>query len=599
VLALGALVMAGLLGTAAAQAFNSGLEAKNFAKILERERYITLTPEFQARLAQQNIASQQEDLHIQLTDPARNYLANVCGHRTNECAGDVRFYDWQKEGFGLRTPVLFTARDGATLSGNVWATRAGPKQRPAVVITTGSVQAPETLYWGLAATLAKHGYVVLTYDVQGQGRSDTFGEVPDTLEGVPSQVGEPFYDGTEDALNFLLSTRQHPYEPAKSCTTATSHAAKQNQRVQQGFDAPFDPFYKLIDQSRIGIAGHSLGAAAVSYVGQEDPRVDATVAWDNLGSSATAQPPACASAPDTRKPMQITKPAMGMSNDYFLTPEPYTSDPDPLSHNKGYLAYRKAGVDSMQVNTRGGTHYEYSFLPGNTAPYPFGAATLRGNDMAAWYTTAWMDRYVKCQGDRACKADADRRLLTNRWRDDSLEGQVDTNNDPNLYSFYLRSQYDIHTAGGNEVACNDMRTGCPTMSPDGRPPNYSLVADAMRPDAGAHGKPEACALPQAGSSGGDRLQGTDAGDALRGRRGNDHLNGGRGKDCLYGGPGRDTLRGGSGKDKLIGGRGNDEIIATDAATDAVRCGGGRHDRAVVSAHDHVSGCEKLKRIGGG
>ena len=73
-------------------------------------------------------------------------------------------------------PVLFTARDGATLSGTVWATRSGPAKRPGIVITTGSVQAPETLYWGLAATLAKHGYVVLTYDVQGQGRSDTFGD---------------------------------------------------------------------------------------------------------------------------------------------------------------------------------------------------------------------------------------------------------------------------------------------------------------------------------------------------------------------------------------------------------------------------------------
>ncbi len=42
----------------------------------------------------QNVDSQREDLEIQLHDPARNYLGNVCGHRTNECAGDVRFYDW-------------------------------------------------------------------------------------------------------------------------------------------------------------------------------------------------------------------------------------------------------------------------------------------------------------------------------------------------------------------------------------------------------------------------------------------------------------------------------------------------------------------------
>ena len=73
-----------------------------------------------------------EDLEIQLHDPARNYTGNVCGHRTNECAGDVRFYDWAKQGFGIRRPVLFTARDGATISGNVWATRSGPRVRPAI-----------------------------------------------------------------------------------------------------------------------------------------------------------------------------------------------------------------------------------------------------------------------------------------------------------------------------------------------------------------------------------------------------------------------------------------------------------------------------------
>jgi dienelactone hydrolase len=576
---------AALVAPAVAHAFDAGLEAKNFSKILERERYITLTPEFQARLQQQNVDSQAQDLHIQLTDPDRNYTANICGHRTNECAGDVRFYDWQKDGAGMVRPVLFTARDGATISGNVWATRAGPKKRPGIVITTGSVQAPETLYWGLAATLAKHGYVVLTYDVQGQGRSDTFGEAPDTLEGVPSQAGQPFYDGTEDGLDFLLSTKKHPYEPRKSCGnansgTGTSHAAKQKARVKSGLDAGYNPFFKLVDPKRIGIAGHSLGAAAVSFIGQEDNRVDATAAWDNLSApdAGAFGIPDCPSAPDTRKAPKITKPAIGMSNDYGLVAEPYAQDPDPLSHDDGFLAYQKAGVDSMQVNTRGGTHYEYSFIPGNTLPYPLGAATLRGNDMAAWYTTAWMDRYVKCQHKPTCQAKADRRLLTNRWRDDSLEGQIDANSDPNLYSFYLRSQYDLREPGGHEVTCTDMRKGCGTMKPDGGPKGYSLVADAMRPDKGTKGHPKACALPQAGGPEDDNLKGTDGGDALRGRGGDDRLRGGPGPDCLY------------------GGNGNDRINAVDGRPDdRVNCGRGRHDRVRADRGDRVSRCERVVR----
>ncbi len=599
-----ALVLALTAAASAAWAFDGAVEAKNFAKIQERFRYITATPEFQERLQQQNLASQQQDLHIQTTDPERQYTANICGHRTNECAGDVRFYDWQKDGFGIREPVLFTARDGATISGNVWATKAGPAKRPAIVLTTGSVQAPETLYWGLAATFAKHGYVVITYDVQGQGRSDTFGEGADQQEGVPSQAGQPFYDGTEDALDFLLSSKQHPYEPRLSCGNAnggvgTSHAPKQDRRVEAGLDTGFDPLRKLIDPKRIGIAGHSLGAAAVSFVGQEDPRVDATVAWDNLGApdDGAFGVPTCPSAPATREAPKITRPALGMSNDYFLTPEPYTSDPDPQSHNDGFLAYRQAGVDSMQVNIRGGTHYEYSFLPGNTAAYPFGTATLRGEDVAAWYSTAWFDRYVKCQGRHKCQKSADRRLLSSRWRDDVLGGRIDPSSDPNLYSFYLRSRYDLHKSGGTEVSCDDMRKGCASMRPDGLPAGYSFVADADRPDAGSTATPAACAVPQAGGSGDDRLKGTGAGDALRGRAGDDRLSGGPARDCLYGGAGSDRLAGGPNRDRLNGGDGNDRLIAVDPSKDHVRCGPGSADRARVSRKDEVSGCEHVKRVG--
>ena len=104
------------------------------------------------------------------------------------------------------------------------------------MITTGSVQAPETLYWGLAAALAKHGYVVLTYDVQGQGRSDTFGEGPDQQEGVPSQAGQPFYDGTEDALDFLLSSpppRICRGSPAATRTGAPEPATPQSSSAAQ------------------------------------------------------------------------------------------------------------------------------------------------------------------------------------------------------------------------------------------------------------------------------------------------------------------------------------------------------------------------------
>ncbi len=219
-----------LVVPAAAHAFDAGLEAKNFAKTSERLTYVTLTPEFQLRLAQASTANIAAAAKIVATDPERNFAGNVCANGGNECAGDVRFYDWAKDGMGVMKPVLFTARNGSTLSGHLWASAKGPKKRPLVVITNGSVQAPEHLYWGQAATLAKHGYVVLTYDPQGQGLSDTFGAGPDHLDGVPSQEGTPFYNDTEDALDFALSTptaalRSAPELHLAAPTTPTSRTA--------------------------------------------------------------------------------------------------------------------------------------------------------------------------------------------------------------------------------------------------------------------------------------------------------------------------------------------------------------------------------------
>jgi len=594
-LAAGAALIAVLCGSGAtALAFDPGRELRNYSKTHERSRHDFQTPEFQAALAKRFTDNVAEELEIQTTDPERNFAANICGHRSQECAGDVRFYDWEKKGFGISRPVLWTARDGAVISGTVWATRAGPPRRPGVVITTGSIQAPETLYWGIAATLAKKGYVVLTYDVQGQGRSDTFGEGADTLEGVPSQQGRPFYDGTEDAIDFMLSTPQDPYRPRASCTTGTSHAGKQVRRVADGLAAANNPLWDMLDRDRIGIAGHSLGASGVSNIGQTDPRVDTIVAWDNLripgaGGSGVGVP-GCASGSSDRSVPPITKPALGFSNDYGLTPTPYSNDPDPQGPNAAFLAYEAAGVDAMQVNIRGGTHYEYSYIPGVEFD-----ATLRGLDMAIWYTAAWFDKYLKSDPS------ADRRLLTTRWIADPRGAQIDPEGDGNLFSFYLRSRYAFALTTGGYVSCADMRSSCQEMRPDDcAPGSYSYLEEALTPDDPA-APPDVCAgtrrgpceFELVGKRGRDRLLGSSEGDSLRGRGGRDVLRGRAGRDCLAGGKGADRLNGGPDADDLSGGPGGDRLNARDRVADSVRCGPGT-DRATVDARDRVRGCERVR-----
>jgi dienelactone hydrolase len=477
---------AGLLVAAPAQGFDPAVEAQNFGKGNERSA-IYNTPEYQAKLRTVGTQNRVNSIALQAGDPERNFTGHLCASGEDGCAGDVRLYDWQAKGYGVVQPFLFTARNGATISGHVWATKAGPARRPAIVITNGSVQAPEQVYWFAAQALAKDGYVVLTFDPQGQGQSDELGESPDQNEGSPAQAdGRPFFDGTDDAIDFMLSTPAHPYVPEKSCESGTSHAAKQNRRVKEGRDAAFNPFWKLVDASRLGIAGHSFGASGVSYVGQRDPRVKAIVAWDNLGStdpsgSGRTSVKGCPARPEERTVPPITKPSLGMSADYFIPPTPNTSDPDPLGKSVWSRKYSQAGVDTGELIIRGGTHYDFDWVPNQAFP-----ATLRGADMIAWYTTAWFDKYVK-GGDPS----ADKRLLTTRWRNDAQEGAVDPHGDANMFSFYYRSRLDIGLAGGGHFTCEDIRPGCPgLLADDGQPGGYDfLKIDTSADHPGTSGTP--------------------------------------------------------------------------------------------------------------
>jgi dienelactone hydrolase len=463
--------------------FEPVLEAENFS-ITQQRQTIYDTPEYQAELFRQGVENREDATNEQVRDPERNFSGDLCYDGENGCAGDVRLYDWEKNGYGRVRKVLFTARNGATISARIWSA-ANPAltpniKMPGIVITNGSVQADEPMYWYAAQALAKDGYLVMTFDPQGQGKSDTFGQAPDEKEGFPAQSdGRPFYDGTEDAINFFLSNPTHPFEPVPSCETGTSHAAKQNERVAKGLDAPYNPFWHELNSSEMGLAGHSFGAAGVSYIAQWDPRVKAVVAWDNLGGPepSTEGPDGahvgelpCPSTPADRTTVPITKPGLGMSADYGLPPTPNTELPNPEAKSKESHAYSNAGVDSGEIIIRGGSHLDFSFIPNQA----FGAS-LRGADEVAWYTSAWFDRYVK--GEKS----ADKRLLTNRWREDPIEAAVDAHDDGNAMSFYYYSRLDIHLADGEAFDCENLRKGCPGMVTEVKPGSYSYLATDTSP----------------------------------------------------------------------------------------------------------------------
>src|SRR3954449_5472269 len=210
---------------------------------------------------------------------------------------------------GQIVPLQYTNRYGALIRGHVFAPLPGAKDPytgakleppyPGVVITTGSIQGSERMYFWLAEDLAERGYVVLTYDVQGQGMSETLPHENDQVNalpfcnpfaapadgedfgcpGVPAQQDSNFVHGTQDALSFFLSTPDKPYKNRNASDVPVN---------------AFNPLWRLWDSSpdnqtvtpgrstRVAIIGHSLGAAAVSYVQGVDPRVETVVALDKL-----------------------------------------------------------------------------------------------------------------------------------------------------------------------------------------------------------------------------------------------------------------------------------------------------------------------------
>lgn len=404
-------------------------EAENFATVSQAPAEQAADPEFQQRWNDQSLANREDYMrrrYVEMNWPWDS-SGNACNHWSGPCTGDPYLYpgvDSFYEEEGRVQEVIYFDSGGALLSGRVWIPRwAQPgDDLPGVVIETGSVQAPETLYWWFAQTLVRAGYAVMTYDVRGQGRSDN--RAPDGEAGtnINSNV---FATDLVDSIELFLSTPDAPYPPEQPRSAPTT---------------PYNPFFDVIDHDRLGIVGHSLGATGVSVVQGMDPwpgrtldtnPVDVAVAWDNLSASGSL----------AGYSVEPRVPTMGQSADYFLAPTPFTSPPDLEGKKAGFNAWRAAGVPTYQVNVRGGSHYEWSLLPG----FPTSSWDW-GNPMAEHYSLAWLDRWLKLP-DETGYADADARLLS----DDAYRDRM---------SFYFLSARYFPTRTGTLHECDDIKTGC-------------------------------------------------------------------------------------------------------------------------------------------
>ncbi len=448
-------------------------------------------PAYLAALVLASTADQVEQLKEQAASPTR--VPVTAGHVfPGWNVGNPLRAGWNGTR-GLSERISFTNRYGALLHGTVYRPRPGARDPysgktlqgpfPGAVITEGSVQGSEGMYRWLAQDLAERGYVVLTYDVQGQGGGETLPHEPAPVPGgtsnalpfcnpfaaprdgeaygcpgVPFQQLSNFVVGTEDALSFFTST------PAKHYANPRSEGAEVS---------AFNPYWKLFDRtpdphpstrgrtSRIAVIGHSMGAAAVSKVQGTDKRVAAVVALDKLTGPGAAGP----LDGNGNKPVV---PALGLQSEYgftvspylvsggsSLTPQPSPGGPDPRRERAtGYDAWRKAGIDSMVVVPRASTHLEYTDIP---LVLP---ASRYGQDLSSHYVQAWLDRYLKHQDNDAALTGTSFRYLEpaggGQWKPVTLKRA-------DLLSFYYCSAFGFGS-GSRVLSDGDIAGvgGCPT-----------------------------------------------------------------------------------------------------------------------------------------
>ena len=274
----------------------------------------------------------------QAAEPTRPHVNPIYPNPTAKVGDPFRMPDeWEAAGRGQVERFSIIASTGAKLVARLYSPNAVPNEQPlpAIAFIPGLQSYNEVNEW-FAEGMAEAGYVVLILDPQGQGDSENLPHNPDgsincSASGCPNAQTNDKPE-TASAIEFLLSTSSRPYKYAVGANAAGT--------------LTYNPLWARIDDNRIGIAGHSLGAIAVTPIGQEDPRVKAVVSYDNIdaklpaadlrrSSSASTTPSPASSHPRTRRarptPTNTSRPRTANWSRPASTPWRSTRAPAPTT----------------------------------------------------------------------------------------------------------------------------------------------------------------------------------------------------------------------------------------------------------------------------
>jgi dienelactone hydrolase len=303
---------------------------------------------------------------------------------------------------GEAVAIEYRNRYRARIVGHLWRPKPAARRGrlPAVVFVNGYGSADNAYFWA-AQDLAEHGYLVMTFDPQGEGGSDSrpadeYCE-PGGAWTQPQEMGireqgscagqdPPDTPAREaDGLTFV-ATGKVGNEDARGTVTVYRKIAPRF--VFGTLDAVAyllserNPWRDSVDASRVGVAGHSAGAWAALMVANGDPkrRFRAAVAMDayhGFDFSVTGRAPTLLLQGEQEN-------VLGPRT----VPPSDPRSPDQLHATRGMFAdLQRRGVDTGFYVLRGSTHGEFTDA--------YSQASRKGQRVATQLTLAWFDAHVR------------------------------------------------------------------------------------------------------------------------------------------------------------------------------------------------------------